>query len=49
MELPKVKILEYLQEYLTPYDLYTGPVLENSRVFKVIRAFIQAADTSVEI
>ena len=48
IELPKVKILECLQEYLTPYDLYTGPILENSRVFKVIRAVIQAADTSVE-
>ena len=27
IDLPKVKILEYLQEYLTSHDLYTGPIL----------------------
>ena len=48
IELPKVNFLEYLQEYLIPCDLYSGPILENSRLFKLIRVVIQAADTSIE-
>ena len=41
-------VLEYFQVYLTTYDLYTFSIRENSRMFKVVRAIIQAPDSSVE-